>query len=40
MNHTTRLHETRGQKSDQEYSPVEELSLEDPSDEGGRASEE
>ncbi len=40
MNHTTRLRETRGLKSGEEYSTVEELSLEDPIDEGGRASEE
>jgi hypothetical protein len=39
MNHTTRLRETRAQKSEREYSTIEELRLEDTGDEGGSASE-
>ena len=39
MNHTTRLRETRAQKSEREYSTIEELRLEDTGDEGGGASE-
>ena len=37
MNHTTRLRETRGNKPEKEYSPLEELRLDDTGEESGKA---